>query len=50
MPELQPFGMEVETFSGLAVERIADDGGVQPVLVGGMYTELVSASGGLEIS
>ena len=50
MAEFQGLGMEVETVGRLAVERIADDGGVQPFRVGGMYTELVSASGGLEIS
>lgn len=45
MLELQPFGMEIEAVGRLAVERIAYDGAVQSVRVGGMHTELVGAAG-----
>ena len=44
MLELQPFCMEVEPFGGLSVEGITNDGGIQTVLVCGMYPELVSAA------
>ena len=43
--ELQVFGMEVEAVSRLTVERIAYDGAVHAVGVGGMNTELVGAAG-----
>ena len=45
VPELQPFGMEVEAVGGLSVERVAYDGAVQAFGVGGVYTELVGTAG-----
>ena len=49
MPELQPFGMEVEPIGGLSVEGVAYDGAVQAFGVGCVYTKLVgTASLGIE--
>ena len=45
MAELQVFGMEVEAVGRLTVERIAHNGAVHAVGVGGMDTELVGAAG-----
>ena len=45
VPELQPFGMEVEAFGGLSVEGVSYDGAVQAFAVGGVYTELVGTAG-----
>ena len=43
--ELQVFGMEVKSVGRLTVERIAHNGAVHAVGVGGMDTELVGATG-----
>ena len=44
--KLQNCGVETKTASGQTVERVADDGGVEPVGMGAVDAELVGASCG----
>lgn len=44
--KLQDCGVETQTASGQTVERVADDGGVEPVGMGAVDAELVGASCG----
>lgn len=44
MDEFQAFGVEVEPCSGFAIERVAEDGRVQSLGMGGVYAELVRPS------
>ena len=44
MTELQYLGVKVEAVGGTAVERVAYDGAVQSVGMGGVDTKLVSAA------
>ena len=44
MTELQCLGVKVEAVGGTAIERVAYDGAVQAVRMGGVDTELVGAA------
>ena len=44
MRELQLLGVQAESFGRSAVERVAHDGAMQSLWMGGVYTELVGAS------
>ena len=44
MDEFQAFGVEVEPCSGFAIERVAEDGRVQSLGMGGVHAELVRPS------
>ena len=45
MLELQTFSMQIQTVRRLSVEGVSADGAVHAIRMGGVYTELVGATG-----
>ena len=43
MGEFKVFGVQVEAVGSSTVERVADNGGVEAVAMGAVYTQLVGA-------